>query len=153
MSRSGYSDDGDCDDTWAWIRYSGAIKSAIRGARGQAFLREIITTLDAMPEKVLIDGELQSDGKFCALGAVGRARGIDMASVDTEDWSKLSSIFGIAESLARQIMYENDDGVDTWQWHYSQNGSSHRQELDNLGELRWQHVRTWAERNLIGEKA
>jgi len=39
MSRSGYSDD--CD-VWALIRWRGAVKSAIRGARGQAMLRELI---------------------------------------------------------------------------------------------------------------
>lgn len=54
MSRSGYADW--CDDNWAMIRWRGAVASAVRGKRGQAFLRELATTLDAMPEKRLIGG-------------------------------------------------------------------------------------------------
>jgi hypothetical protein len=38
MSRSGYSDAWD-DDTWAIIRWRGAVKQAMNGARGQAFKR------------------------------------------------------------------------------------------------------------------
>jgi hypothetical protein len=37
MSRSGYSDDL---ENWSLIRWRGAVASAIRGRRGQAFLRE-----------------------------------------------------------------------------------------------------------------
>ncbi|KGC50992.1 hypothetical protein DO66_5867 [Burkholderia pseudomallei] len=36
MSRSGYSDD--CGG-WSLIRWRGAVNSAIKGARGQKFLR------------------------------------------------------------------------------------------------------------------
>ena len=61
MSRSGYVDDM-CDE-WALIRYRGAVKSAIRGKRGQAFLREMLAALDAMPEKRLISGALVFDGQ------------------------------------------------------------------------------------------
>lgn len=129
MSRSGYSDD--IEDLWRWIMYRGAVKSSIRGRPGQAFLRELIAALDAMPVKSLVAGELQADGEFCALGVVGRARGIDLTKLNTEDWRQMSDAFGIAPSLAREIMYENDDG------HWSR---------DALGEGRWAHVRIWAER-------
>jgi len=47
MSRSGYSDD--CDDQWSLICWRGAVKSAIRGKRGQAFLKEMLAALDALP--------------------------------------------------------------------------------------------------------
>lgn len=57
MSRSGYSDDYD-GDNWDLIRWRGAVTSAIRGKRGQAFLREALAALDAMPEKQLIAGDL-----------------------------------------------------------------------------------------------
>jgi hypothetical protein len=46
-------DDGDIDQ-WASIRWRGAVKSAASGSRGQAFFRDLITALDAMPEKTLI---------------------------------------------------------------------------------------------------
>lgn len=129
MSRSGYSDD--IEDPWRWIMYRGAVKSSIRGRHGQAFLRELIAALDAMPVKSLVAGELQADGEFCALGVVGQARGVDLTKLDAEDWHQMSDAFGIAPSLAREIMYENDDGH--WNW-------------DVRGEDRWAHVRIWAER-------
>ena len=69
MSRSGYSDE--CDG-WDLIRWRGAVASAIRGQRGQAFLREMLSALDAMPEKRLISEELERDGEVCAMGAVGQ---------------------------------------------------------------------------------
>lgn len=57
MSRSGYSEDYD-GDHWDLIRWRGAVASSIRGKRGQAFLREALAALDAMPEKKLITGDL-----------------------------------------------------------------------------------------------
>lgn len=61
MSRSGYTED--CDDNWQLIRWRGAVASAIRGKRGQAFLRELLAALDAMPEKRLIADALVFDGQ------------------------------------------------------------------------------------------
>ena len=108
MSRSGYSDD--CEQ-WDHIRWRGAVKSAIHGARGQAFLREMLTALEAMPRKRLIAGELQeADGEVCALGAVGLKRGMRMALIDPEDREQVALKFGIAIALAAEIMFENDDG-------------------------------------------
>lgn len=109
MSRHGYTDE--CDDTWAMIRWQGAVKSAIRGKRGQAFLREMLSALDALEEPRLIAGDLQhpATGEVCALGSVGRARGIDMSSVDIEDYTAVSKLFGISETLAREVMFHNDD--------------------------------------------
>ena len=61
MSRSGYVDADDCDEgeQWRHIRWRGAIKSAIRGKRGQAFLREMLDALDALPQKRLVPNVLQ----------------------------------------------------------------------------------------------
>jgi hypothetical protein len=61
MSRSGYTEE--CEDNWQTIRWRGAVKSAIRGKRGQAFLREMLAALDAMPEKRLIAGDLVFKGE------------------------------------------------------------------------------------------
>jgi len=60
MSRSGYTEDN--DDQWALIRWRGAVKSAMRGKRGQAFLRELLAALDAMSVKRLIANDLVFDG-------------------------------------------------------------------------------------------
>lgn len=106
MSRASYSDDL---DNWQLIRWRGAVTSAIRGKRGQSFLREMLAALDSLPDKRLIEGELEKDGEVCALGAVGKARGIDMSNIDPEDYDAVSAAFGIPDSLAREIMFVNDE--------------------------------------------
>ena len=107
MSRSGYSED--YDDQWALIRWRGAVASAIRGRHGQAFLKELLSALDALPEKALIAGDLEHQGQVCALGAVGKARGVDMTSLDPYDAFQVSNIFNIAEALAKEIAWINDE--------------------------------------------
>jgi hypothetical protein len=108
MSRSGYTDDWD-GENWQYICGRGAVVSAFRGKRGQAFLREMLAALDAMPEKKLIAHDLEVDGAVCALGAVGKVRGLDMSKLDPEDPETVSGAFGIATSMAREIVYENDE--------------------------------------------
>jgi hypothetical protein len=108
MSRSGYSDD--CDSTQLNV-WRGAVASAIRGKRGQAFLKEMLAALDALPEHELISNELQVDGAVCALGAVGRVRGLDMSRIDPEDRDKVADVFGISGALATEIAFMNDEGT------------------------------------------
>lgn len=121
MSRSGYTDD--CDgDNWQHICWRGMVASATRGRRGQAFFKDMLAALDAMPVKRLVANELESPdivpcshwGMFetrsvCAIGAVGQARGIDMKKIDPEDYGRVSSVFNIAEPLAQEIVYINDE--------------------------------------------
>ncbi len=108
MNRAAYSDD--CgEDQWALIRWRGAVASAIKGKRGQAFLREMLEALDAMPEKRLIREELAKDGAVCAIGSVGAKRGVDMSALDPGDHYRLSEVFGIPNALVREIEYTNDD--------------------------------------------
>jgi hypothetical protein len=65
VSRSGYSDG--CEG-WDLIRWRGAVESAIRGKRGQAFLKELLAALDALPEKKLVANELVTlQGQVCIL--------------------------------------------------------------------------------------
>lgn len=131
MSRSGYNDDS--DDQWAAIRWRGAVTSAIRGKKGQAFLKELAAAMDAMIDKALIAEELiESDGRVCALGAVGKARGIDMTHLDPEEYYDIARAFGIPEALAREIMYEND-------------------EIGGTPERRWQYIRNWVQYQIIAE--
>lgn len=106
MSRSGYIDDG---EQWDMIRWRGAVTSALRGKRGQDFLRELLAALDALPEKRLVSDELEIEGEVCAIGAVGRARGVDMERLDPEDHEQVAAAFEIPNSLACEIMYLNDD--------------------------------------------
>lgn len=107
MSRSGYHDDG---DNWSLIRWRGAVNSAIRGARGQAFLREVLAALDAMPVKELAaDSLVSATGQYCTLGSVGAARGLDMSGIDAHDPEQVAQAFGIAEALAREVVFLNDE--------------------------------------------
>ena len=159
MSRSGYSDD--CDG-WALICWRGAVKSAIRGARGQALLRETLTALDAMPVKELIAHELVQDGEFCTLGVVGQKRGIDISALDPEDRESVAVAFGIAPALAAEIVYENDEHVDDFQWveveicgpmrPYYPEWGKHKRGMSILNPdaptHRWQHMRNWVEKNI-----
>ena len=125
MSRSGYSDDCDENELNLW---RGAVQSAIRGKRGQAFLREMLAALEAMSRQRLIANELQeADGEVCALGAVGLKRGMDMATIDPEDRERVAREFGIAEALAAEIMNENDEA-----W-------------CSTPEERWQRMRDWVQ--------
>ena len=125
MSRSGYTDDcGDYDDDNRSVLWRGAVKSAMRGQRGQAFLRELLAAMDALPVRRLGAGDFEaseagmpfaSRSDVCALGAVGRARGFDMQKgefVYGEDANaeNIAGEFGIAHALAAEIMYLNDEG-------------------------------------------
>lgn len=142
MSRSGYSDD--CDDNWAMIRWRGYVASAIRGKRGQAFLREMLAALDAMPEKKLIANDLErADGCVCAIGAVGKARGVDMSALDPDDYEAVAGAFGINEKLAQEIVYLNDEAE---RWERDENGRAIR-EGDGFKRItpegRWRQMRKW----------
>lgn len=111
MSRSQY--DEDCQD-WDLIQWRSEVRSAIRGRRGQALLRDMLAALDALPAPRLIYGYLYRDGPeggVCALGAVGRARGVDMTNLDADDREQVAEAFGIAAALAAEIAYINDEQV------------------------------------------
>ncbi len=114
MSRSGYSEDGDYDD-WSVIRWRGAVTSATRGKRGQAFFKEMLVALDAMPEKRLIRGDLQTEqGEVCALGALGRSRDMNLKPLEGLDAADVAQDFGIARALAQETVWEND-GAGSWE--------------------------------------
>ncbi len=106
MSRSGYSDDY---EQWSLIRWRGAVASAIKGKRGQEFLYEMLHALAALPDRKLIAHDLEKDGAVCALGALGKARGLDMSGVDPEDHEAIAAFFGIPHALACEVMYWNDE--------------------------------------------
>lgn len=125
MSRHGYSED--CDDQWALIRWRGQVASAIRGKRGQEFLRDLVAALDAMPQKRLIAKELRKDGEVCALGALGVKRGIPLEQIDPEDSELVAANFNVAEQLAREVVYQNDEECDRM-----------------TPEERWKQMHTWA---------
>jgi hypothetical protein len=122
MSRSGYIED--FEDQWGLIRWRGAVKSAIRGQRGQVFLKEMLTALDSLPEKKLISGFVKTEqGEVCALGSVLAKRNADTSKIEQafkedfdedyidEEWltDELSGLLNISGALVREIEYINDE--------------------------------------------
>lgn len=136
MSRSGYTDDGWDDDNTGWL-WRGAVASALKGKRGQAFLHEMLQAMAALPERKLIDGELEHEGAVCAIGAVGKARGIDMSGIDPEDYEAVAAKFGIAKAMAQEIVYINDEGTG----------------YNETPERRFERMRHWIESELFSGPA
>lgn len=139
MSRSGYSDDCDGRELNMW---RGAVNQAIKGKRGQAFLRETLAALDAMPDKRLTTDSLHepATGQFCTLGAVGAVRGLDMKPLEYSERDGIAKSFGISKALAAEIMFENDEGDSYWQRH----------EADPEAR-RWVRMRAWVESRIKKE--
>lgn len=133
MSRSGYSDD--CDG-WELIMWRGAVASAIKGKRGQQLLKDLLDAMDRMPQKRLIAESLETGGEVCALGCVGRAKGIDMSKLDPEEPDKVAEAFNIAPALAQEIVYMNDEF--TWG--------------EETPEARWIRMREWVAGKLQSEQ-
>jgi len=129
MSRANYSDDL---DQWTLIRWRGAVASAIRGKRGQAFLREMLAALDALPERRLIAHDLKNGDSVCAIGSVGLMRGLDMTNIDPEDPEQLVKAFGVPDALVREIEYLNDDD---WP-------------LNQSPEARYERMRKWVQEQI-----
>ena len=123
----------ECDTDWAWICYRGAVNAAIKGKRGQSLLKEVAAAMDAMPVKRLIASELECNGEFCTLGVVGHARGLDMSDIDPEEYCQVADKFNIAKSLAREIVYMNDE-------------ASLRLESP---EERWKRMRAWLNQQIL----
>jgi hypothetical protein len=108
MSRSGYCDD---IDQWDLIKWRGQVASVLRGKRGQKLLVDLYKALDAMPVKELIADELETaEGAVCALGALGKARGLEMKGVDVEDYELVAKMFEVPNQLTQEIVYLNDEG-------------------------------------------
>ena len=136
MSRSGYSDD--CDSEYPLELYRQAVHRATTGYRGQHLLRKLRDALDAMPVKRLITGNIQdTSGQVCALGA------LDPAAPKYDDWDdgyehsgRLAKHFGIARSLAAEIVYMNDEYYD-WR------------NRDETPEQRWVRMRAWVEAQIV----
>ena len=128
MSRSEYSDECSGSESNLW---RGAVDSALRGKRGQAFLRETLAALDAMPEKKLTKDSLHEpvSGEFCTLGAVGLARSMDLRKLEYAEPGNVAKAFGISRAMAAEIMFVNDDEND---WHH-----------DQTPEHRWNRMRSW----------
>jgi hypothetical protein len=104
----------------------GAIASAIRGKRGQAFLKEMLEAMDALPEKKLIAYEfINCYGQVCALGSVMIRRHGFGTFKETA-----ASYLGISRALVEEIIHINNSCK------------------DESDEDRFVRVRRWTNRNI-----
>ncbi len=133
--------EGESDNPLDWGRYEAAKRSTLRGRRGQAFLRELVAALDALPQPELSEGALgdQRTGCVCALGAVALAQGQSFADLAKDDGNgspdEAAEWYSISPTLANEIISANDDWRD---------GNT-----VDVRRSRWRHVRAWAVRHLI----
>jgi hypothetical protein len=82
----------------------------------------------------LAEGALEyPTGEVCAIGAVGKMRGIDMSGIDPYDSEFVGKTFGISSVMAREIVFENDEH-DNWNY----------RAISETDEQRWQRMRDWA---------
>lgn len=138
MSRSGYTEGDDCDNP-VYLLWPSIVRRSIQGKRGQAFLKELLQSLDAMPDKRLISEELQdSSGAVCAIGSVGARRGIDMSTLDPEDFDSIAQAFKISPTLVREIEFHNDDGFSSYS-------------IEEAPAKRWERIRRWVSKHIIPE--
>ena len=128
MSRSGYVDDCETINL-----YRASVANALRGKRGQMFLKEMAAAMDAMEEKVLIADELVTEeGDVCAIATVARARKMDVSKLDPEDPESIAKAFGIARCMAAEIEYMNDE------WG----------PYTETPEERWTRMRKWVDKQI-----
>jgi hypothetical protein len=131
--------EGDGDwEPWMDGQRAGALRSAIRGRRGQQFLRDLVSALDALPEPELSAGALEDKetGCCCAFGAVRRHRGAESAPLGfhpmEEDVTpdRLTEPFDVSPTLAWAVVSANEG------WCSSNSPQARRQ--------RFRDVRRWA---------
>jgi hypothetical protein len=128
------------DSPLDWGRYAAALRSAIRGQRGQRLLRDLVAGLDSLPRPELSTGALADPetGCVCALGAVALQRGCSLEQLLAEDPDDCfpeeiarRPDFDISTTLANEIMQINDDVFTT-------------SNLPEDRQRRWRLVKEWA---------
>lgn len=99
-------DDCEADDTRSFLRacaFGHNVEQALKGKKGQKFLRELEAELVAMPEKRLFRGTLaiapatlgfgvKLEGEVCALGVVAVARAVRKGLSRDEAFAKVAQV-------------------------------------------------------------
>lgn len=170
MSRSGYTE-ADCDPeemlrVYGW---QANVRRCIAGRKGQAFLWELYQALEALPHRELVQGALldTSSGSVCSLGALAVHRkmsippefcisGADDEPDEYEFAAAMGPLFDIRDMLAREVMFENDEG-DTWHWEDDGTvcdgvrfGENRKYRTHDTPTERWRRMREWVVSNLRG---
>lgn len=129
--------------------YRANVQRALKGKRGQAFLKELEEALVALPEKKLIEGRICEMGKVCAMGALALKRRVSSGEKieDALRWLEdeapqegyadetaafMEKHFGVLGCLAMEVAYTNDE----------------RRQKDPTEEARYEKVLTWVRENI-----
>lgn len=168
MSRHGYSDDysNEWHDIAANGRWKASLNRAIKGKRGQAFLRAFIDQLESMPldkRELGADSITEPSGAMCSLGVMLHANGKPAPSPESESylgpfegweewetrewWTEnagpaIAEDLNIAKSMAEEIMYVNDE------WFNPPRDCPRQRER----RLRWAYMLRWAKSKLVAGK-
>ena len=143
MSRLCQDDYGDAEP-WMEGQQAGALRSAIRGQRGQRLLRDLVAGLDALPTPELSAGALEDEatGCCCAFGAVRRYRGAAAVPLwfdpmeEGLDPPHFAEPFDVAPALAWEVVEVNEGLSDS--------------NMEAARRQRWERVRAWAVKHLAG---
>jgi hypothetical protein len=146
-------DDYDEDYANQGLLWWANIDRHIKGAKGQAVLREIRDILQAMPEKVLITSRLADEkGHVCAVGAVALARRVakgesrddvlrDLAARIPEDdnymGAHITASLGVQVGLKYGLAWALGNANDAY-W-------------KDTPEERYERVLAWVEKNIQPE--
>ena len=123
------------------LQYCGHLSPPVAFVNEKGLVREHLVVDGWQPRwdgnEIIVGGDVLTDrlgvpmpmGSVCLLGAVGQARGMDMTDLDPEDMDSVAPAFGVADAMAREIVYWNDEGGNR----------------DETPEQRWTRMRRWIE--------
>ncbi len=108
--------EGEYDDEDSQRRYAlqcANLKRQINGKRGQAFLRELLGALEALPEKALIEGHVSAAGMVCTFGALALKRRTDAGE---QREAVLADLESVVVHLRDEDGDEPEDYEPMWEW-------------------------------------
>lgn len=173
--------EGECDDeesTRRWALQRANTARQIKSKGGQAFLRELLAALEALPSKRLIEGAIAKGDTVCALGALALQRrvaagedrqavlaelashNVDPNHIDFDGeyiWDWAVDALAAPSMIAWEIPAENDDDgrefvASAWSEETSEDGRI-REEVTNLWreitpEARYERMVRWLRAHL-----
>lgn len=142
--------------------YRGQVASQMRSKAGQAFLREVLEAIEALPDRRLAEGDLVVDGCMCSLAALALKRRTDAGELreavladlarvhvdhnhpdwegtEIDEWAR--DVLDAPRLLAIEIPFENDDGGERWVPDAAEPRGGRREPI--TPEQRWLRMRNY----------
>jgi hypothetical protein len=140
-------------DMWGYVRYRGALRNAIKGKRGQAFLKELLEAIEALPEKKLAVGAFRDrDGCASALGALALKRGHspdELAGFHYMTPDQLARFFGIQPVLIRHIVHMHDVEIPFICAYRHNNITLEIEDDEETRAEAWRDMHNWLNRSIV----